>query len=402
MRTRLWRCSPEQLRAALPSELLGRDLISNPELGELLRQVVSGTHAGAVDVSREGPPAGEDVYGPVQREEEGIPLGHPVEVSSARGPGASDQTEHSGQPMDNSDQSQWIPPGLLPNIAPAPRQQLPPVPEDGDLEQASPGTMAPPPGLTPAPSRRQSINEPASEPPTIAPAEDFDIEELLRETSADSGASSEVVPEPPSKIARTSSLEETHTRAPGTPVDRLLSRIPRELSPEHHPAAASSSLTPAEDLGSDGRVSRQVSEFENLRQNYYCCNVVPEDYDLQEWSGSFFNYQLGDQVLTMSSEGSWNFLAKRNDEISPKNLTAEEKVLFDESDEVEWTAVEKTGVIKVLLGKSFPREWSRATLVEGQEPLVHPWACRPGHSTAQYLCSYTSRRRNDALPPDSS
>lgn len=96
MRTRLWRCSPEQLRAALPSELLGRDLISNPELGELLRQVVSGTHAGAVDVSREGPPAGEDVYGPVQREEEGIPLGHPVEVSSARGPGASDQTEHSG------------------------------------------------------------------------------------------------------------------------------------------------------------------------------------------------------------------------------------------------------------------------------------------------------------------
>ena len=77
-------------------------------------------------------------------------------------------------------------------------------------------------------------------------------------------------------------------------------------------------MTPAEDLGSDGRVSRQVSEFENLRQNYYCCNVVPEDYDLQEWSGSFFNYQLGDQVLTMSSEGSWNFLAKRNDEISPR------------------------------------------------------------------------------------
>ncbi|CAK9076065.1 unnamed protein product [Durusdinium trenchii] len=219
----------------------------------------------------------------------------------------------------------------------------------------------------------------------MAPAEDYDINELLREVSADSGASPEVIPEPPSKVARTDSLEETHTRAPGTPVDRLLSRIPRELSPEHHPAAASSSLTPAEDLGSDGRVSRQVSEFENLRQNYYCRNVIPEDHDHQEWSGSFFNYQLGDQILTVSSEGSWNFMAKRNDEISLKDLTAEERVLFDESDDVEWTAVEKTGTIKVLMGKEandmrkkYPDRILSSRMVRRKKPQpeLHSWKAK--------------------------
>ncbi|CAK9075801.1 unnamed protein product [Durusdinium trenchii] len=376
MRTRLWRCSREQLRAALPSELLGRDLISNPELGELLRQVVSGTHAGTVDVSREGPPTGEEAYGPVQREEEGIPLGHPVEVSSARGPGASDQSEHSGPSSNESGQSQWIPPGLIPNITPAPRQQLPPVPEDEDLDLQD--------SLQYRPDDSQSMNQPRSlqlwHRQKTMTSMSYSAKFLPTPAQAQRSFRS-----PPSKVARTDSLEETHTRAPGTPVDRLLSRIPRELSPEHHPAAASSSLTPAEDLGSDGRVSRQVSEFENLRQNYYCRNVIPEDHDHQEWSGSFFNYQLGDQILTVSSEGSWNFMAKRNDEISLKDLTAEERVLFDESDDVEWTAVEKTGTIKVLMGKEandmrkkYPDRILSSRMVRRKKPQpeLHSWKAK--------------------------
>ncbi|CAK9023782.1 unnamed protein product, partial [Durusdinium trenchii] len=72
MRTRLWRCSPGQLRAALPSEVLGRELATSPGLSELLRQVISGTHAGAVDVQREGLPGPENMLGPVQRTEDGV------------------------------------------------------------------------------------------------------------------------------------------------------------------------------------------------------------------------------------------------------------------------------------------------------------------------------------------
>ena len=73
MRTRLWRCTPEQLRAADPSETLGRQLASDPALGELLRQVTAGTQARAVDVAREGPPSSdlEENQAPIQRASEG-------------------------------------------------------------------------------------------------------------------------------------------------------------------------------------------------------------------------------------------------------------------------------------------------------------------------------------------
>ena len=74
MRTRLWRCSSDQLRPALPSEVLGRELATDPGLSTLLRQVLGGVHAGAVDVAREGPPGVRDQLAPVQRLDEGVEL----------------------------------------------------------------------------------------------------------------------------------------------------------------------------------------------------------------------------------------------------------------------------------------------------------------------------------------
>ena len=68
MRSRLWRCSAEQLRPALSSEILGKDLASDPALSTLLRQVISGQRAGAVDVAREGPPPGGSGCEPVERQ----------------------------------------------------------------------------------------------------------------------------------------------------------------------------------------------------------------------------------------------------------------------------------------------------------------------------------------------
>ena len=86
MRSRLWRCSPEQLRAAHSAEEMGYHLASEGQLGELLRRVTSGTPAGAVNVAREGPPpegaelhsvdglpAGVDVPGVVMRPAEPAP-----------------------------------------------------------------------------------------------------------------------------------------------------------------------------------------------------------------------------------------------------------------------------------------------------------------------------------------
>lgn len=78
MRARLWRCSPEQLRAAMPSEILGRDIATDPSMSELLRQVLSGSQAGAVDVAREGPPPLDESTMPVAHQDVQVPSSDPL------------------------------------------------------------------------------------------------------------------------------------------------------------------------------------------------------------------------------------------------------------------------------------------------------------------------------------
>ena len=123
MRTRLWRCSAEQLRPAFPSEVLGSQLSSDPELGELLRKVTSSTRAGAVDVVREGPPPtdSENVE-PVQHvEADGLP------VDAAVGSNATRPPMPPGEVPRGPEQHLPVPPGL---VGP---QGGPPLPEPGPL-----------------------------------------------------------------------------------------------------------------------------------------------------------------------------------------------------------------------------------------------------------------------------
>ena len=135
MRSRLWRCSAEQLRPALPSEIMGKDLASDPGLATLLRKVISGTRSGAVDVAKEGAPP---------------PHAHLRAV------------EHVGDGVQTSDE--WLPGG--PGHAPEP-----PVPVPDGLLPTGRTSTTPPDWLIPetpvlptADSRRPSTHEPASEP----------------------------------------------------------------------------------------------------------------------------------------------------------------------------------------------------------------------------------------------
>ena len=136
MRTRLWRCSPEQLRPAMPAEILGREIASDPGLSELLRQVVSGTRAGAVDVVKEGnPSASEARFSPLDHDDQGC--------------GQLEQVLPSDIPH-------------VPSVSPIPSGVLP-------VSQLDPPEVQPPPGLerarnTPDPSRRRSITSQATEP----------------------------------------------------------------------------------------------------------------------------------------------------------------------------------------------------------------------------------------------
>eukprot|EP00959_Pyramimonas_sp_CCMP1952_P195397 4085965-Pyramimonas_sp.AAC.1 len=58
MRTRLWKCSVEQVRLASSDEELGIQIAQSPQWAELLRQAQT-RRAAAVDVQREGAPPDE-------------------------------------------------------------------------------------------------------------------------------------------------------------------------------------------------------------------------------------------------------------------------------------------------------------------------------------------------------
>ena len=63
------------------------------------------------------------------------------------------------------------------------------------------------------------------------------------------------------------------------------------------------------------------------------------------------NHDEDDLFSYEEAAAGYVFLAKRNDEISLKDLSLEEKKLFSESDELEWNSVLKTRAVRVVTGR---------------------------------------------------
>ena len=375
MRTRLWRCSASQLRAALPSEVLGRDLMSDPGLAELLRQVISGTHAGAVDVAREGPPPPQHELNPVQRVEDGVEIAQDPALQLPPSSAEAPEQPSEAAPQQMPQPVEPVPPGLGREMSQPWIDQLPEAP----------------PGLAPmtheqplTTSRRSSVEEPAAEPPVPTSQMDSIAEEPL-ETESTSP-----VAEPPWKAARLDEMsseigagassstqpplqpEGAHststTRAPGTPVARLLRSIPSiqgDLPP----------LPPT--LDSDEEEERQQA------------------FSTEGWSGTYFNYRLGDDTWCSDRQGGWALLAapKRGGEINLKDLSTEERKMFDEADKLEWQAILNTKAVHVIgkkeadkIRQRFPDRIISSRMVRRKKPQpeLHSWKaksrwCLHGH-----------------------
>ena len=364
MRSRLWRCSAEQIRPALPSEILGKDLASDPALSSLLRKVISGTRAGAVDVIKEGPPPQDARWQQVEQVQEGAQIAEEVQVAHP--------VEHAPQ------EPRTVPPGIIPQLQPSVRidnpAPAPPPPASQNTSRRSSTTepavepgpqidelnMLPPPGLTPIAEADDTVISSGDDQPAEPPVK------MLRTVSPEEGPASAA------GVATGSSSSST-TRAPGTPVRRLLDNIPR--------------LTPSENLEPDGRVARQIGEFNRVREGN------DEEFFEEGWSGSYFNYQRGDQRIALDEDGQWTFLAKRNDEISLKELNAEELKKFGEADKIEWEAILKTKAVKVVSGDAaqqirskFPDRIISSRMVRRKKPIpeLHGWKaksrwCLHGH-----------------------
>ena len=310
MRTRLWRCAPEQLRAAFPSEVLGRQLASDPQFGDLLRKVVSGSHAGALDVTRDIPTANEDHFAPVDAEPalQGLPVSSSTAPTSVEPPPL--------EPPQAPREVLEVPPGLERRVGPL-LERVPEFPEN---------TV----------SRRSSLQEPAQEPEARGESPDGEAERPDRLTEASaapqvSASGSSGIDERPSKVPRM--LEGSggegveNRRAPGTPITRLLQAVRRgrELTTESIPENAESRSRSRTPDGSDqlfGKMSQQAADT------------------------SWFSYE---------EESGWVLVASRSDEVDVKRLSLEEQERFQQSDKIEWDAILKTKAVRVAYGKEAQR-----------------------------------------------
>ena len=321
MRTRLWRCAPEQLRAAMPSEVLGQELASSPGLAELLRQVNSGSYKGAVDITKEALPTSADQVAPVQQDHHGV---------------IADHQQHQGReaPTEAPQEVTPVPEGILrsPNVIPG--TELRPEPTSRRASLESTRTVS-----EPEPMPRPE------DPPGLGPIQEDAAEEaMIEEILADP---------PPAKVPRltpttateaasssTSSRgrsEEGNTRVPGTPIRRFAAE------PAPGTISIASPLTPVEDLSEEeDQTSRQSEETRDGYRERSPRRISDRDSSL--W-GTQLSYFCSDY------QGGWVFLAKRGDEVSLKELNMEERKLFEQADSAEWQAILGTKAVRVIQGK---------------------------------------------------
>ncbi|CAE7346579.1 RE1 [Symbiodinium natans] len=333
MRSRLWRCTPEQLRPAFPSEVLGRELASDPELADLLRRVVSGGQTEAVDVTRERPPAQTDQLMPVQEECEGIPVSaeRPTEAELHR------QTLRGEEAIP-------VPPGIIPEVhGQSDRHEDEPAGHEGRMRrQVSTSTG----------SRRSSVQEPAQEPEATGGLQPVPEHEELHPPydHEDHGAGVNVRERSPpaeerafkalrvgepreesgSRAASPTEQPSSSNRAPGTPISRLLDAVRRGRD-----QADPGSATVEEDSDAEGMVS---------------------------W-------------YSFNEDGGLTLVASRSDEIDVKKLSEDEQKMFEQSDEMEWSAILKTKAVRVIVGqeaatmrKRYPERVLNSRMVRRRKP----------------------------------
>ncbi|CAE7223309.1 unnamed protein product [Symbiodinium sp. KB8] len=322
--------------------VLGRQIASDPQLGELLRKVVSGSHAGAVDVAKEGPPDNQEHLAPVERgaSDAGLPLeredeGRPVEPV----PVLPEPPQAPRAPVE-------VPPGLERRLGPIPEELAIPVAQDHEA------------------SRRSSVQEPAQEPEANFDSRSIEANEGRDlPQPADSETSTRAA-----KIPRTETSAEPSSlqRAPGTPIQRLLQAVHRgrtEGASASHESSGSRSRSRAPERDHD---------------------LYAKDPAL-EGQASWFCHR---------ADSGWTLVASRSDEIDIKKISKEEKIKFDASDKIEWEAILKTKAVRVAYGEEaqkirerYPDRILASRMVRRRKPLpgINEWKaksrwCVAGHS----------------------
>ena len=146
------------------------------------------------------------------------------------------------------------------------------------------------------------------------------------------------------------------TWAGTTQAPQQASPVPPGIIAERSPSPPT--MTPAELLPAERCVAPQIAEHERLREgsprrdaeampkdNPAPAPLNPEASDPDEPGLSLLSFELEDGFPSLQ------LLAKRDDEVSLKDMSQAERERFQQADELEWSAIVKTKAVKVLTGR---------------------------------------------------
>eukprot|EP00435_Cladocopium_sp_Y103_P074255 s37_g47.t1 len=308
MRSRIWKCSSDQLRAASHLESLGAELVGSEALRDILTQVKS-KQAGAVDVESEGPPEHGAWDVTVSPSHEECPA-----ISS------QDSSPEALPPIPEEGSSE-------PSIQPQPliRDFLPVVP--APETPATPGRREPMPRQASTMTQEEPLGEPVpSNPGAVRPSTaPSDEEAKRRRTSSHSSDHSQ-------DRKRAAEVEQVRLEREALRELRRLAREDRQLGRAPSSSAASASQT-QRDISA--RAEEHVSE---PLQESSASEPVEQDDGLL----SFF-------ALKTSEDGTCFMAAPaKTTEFDMRKANAEERVGFEGSDRDEWEAILKMSAAKVL------------------------------------------------------
>lgn len=311
MRTRLLKCSSDQLRPATHFESLGADLSQSGEIQELLQQVKS-SRASAVDVQSEGSPPDEAFDEQVPHR----PGAHQVTVQQeplSTIPEESVELEgnHSHQP------------GVGHVLRPT-QDVVPTVPQ---------------PESTSAPSRRISVAEPEPAPSEVSSTSDESKRRKVDITTVE--PSTVPMDDGDRNKKRSSELQKLEKLAV-----KELRRLERE---ERARGAASSSSAPTGGDTVVAQASIEGSAASSLPQAASAVDEVPDDLD----DPSLFhqaNFFVSSGELHIQENGSF-FIKNaktKNAEFDMRQANPEDLLGFHGSDASEWANILKFGAARVL------------------------------------------------------
>ena len=324
MRSRLWKCNSDQLRAATHYEALGASLTSVAEIRDLLDQG-GRARCGAVDVASEGPPPSEAECLPVPSSaDRSIPsttvarMPTIPEESSQIGPGA-------GHRLDDSSNLEQL------------SRELPEAPALTRILSHSVAGSQEEPLAEPLPEKRRKT-------PT----------DTVGESTPTSSSSAEVRERVKRRVAE---IENQETRRLEREALKELKRIERESKAARRPGTVSPGSISAQQSATPSQIAQPSTPMPCLDpygSDSTCSPGIPdpppapEDHELMVHGHQLEHLSF---LSLQPSEADACLLAKpvkpKNSEFDMRKAGPEEIKGFEQSDSAEWQTIVDMGAVRV-------------------------------------------------------